>query len=108
MLSNNYFNLKQNELKIFKQLQFIFNEYLYNPRHEPIDIKDLLKHLKTLGNLIHIVIHGKKKTSSIKSSDNLASGIKTRKNSKKISSSSIFKRKPLIKRFKKPLFLSIK
>jgi serine/threonine protein kinase len=102
MLSNNYFNLNENELKIFKQLQYIFNEYLYTPRHEPIDIEKLLSDLKTLGNLIYTLSNNSKKYSS-KSS---ASSIQTRKNSK--SSSSIFKKKKLNKKFKKTFLLSLK
>lgn len=106
MLSNNYFNLKETQLKIFKQLQFMFNEYLYSPRHEPINMSELKSDLKVLGNLIHIEAYGKRKTSSIKQTD-VASGIKTRK--RKVSSKSgLFKRKPLIKRFKNPIFLSLK
>jgi serine/threonine protein kinase len=103
MLSNNYLKLKENEMKIFKQIQFIFNEYLYSPRHEPINMTDLYSDLKVLGNLIHIVIHGKRKTSAS------ASGIRTKKNRKvNMATSPVFKRKPLIKRFKNPFFLSLK
>lgn len=103
MLSNNYTKLKENEMKIFKQIQFIYNEYMYSPRHEPVNMDDLYKDLKILGNLIHIIIHGKRKTSSS------IGGNITKKNRKvNIFSSSIFKRKPLIKRFKKPFFLSLK
>ena len=47
-------NLTKQELKIFNQLQFIFVEYLYNPRHEPIDMKELYTDLKILGDLIMI------------------------------------------------------
>lgn len=103
MLSNNYFSLNEHELKIFKQLQFIFNEYLYTPRHEPINLDELLAEFKTFGNLIHIVAHGKRKTTS---EGSLASGI--RKNRTRKVKSSIFKRKKQIKRFKKPFFLSLK
>jgi hypothetical protein len=28
-------------MKIFKKLEYIFNEYMYNPRHEPIDMNNL-------------------------------------------------------------------
>jgi hypothetical protein len=104
MFSNNYFSLNENEMKIFKQIQHIFNEYLYTPRHVPIDINELLEDFKILGNLIHIVAHGKRKTTS---SDSLASGIKKR-NTKKYRKTSIFKKKPKQRRFKNPFFLSIK
>lgn len=68
MFSNNYASLNENELKIFKQLQFIYNEYLYTPRSTPIDMTELLDDLKILGNLIHIVKYGKRKTTSSSSS----------------------------------------
>jgi hypothetical protein len=137
MLSNNYLKLKENEMKIFKQIQFIFNEYLYSPRHEPINMTMLYSDFKDLGNLIYIKMNGKKKTTSLsesssvksssskssssKSSSNLsskmltakkldkASGInkKTRKNRGERTNVS-FDRKPQQKRFKNPVFLSIK
>jgi hypothetical protein len=136
LLGNSYSRLTKQELKIFNQLQFIFVEYLYNPRHEPIDMTMLYSDLKDLGNLIHIKLRGKKKTtslsepssaiksvsskksSSLKSSSSKslstkkdkASGInnnKTRKNRGERTSIS-FKRRPPPKRFKNPVFLSIK
>lgn len=106
MFANNYFTLNENELKIFKQLQYIFNEYLYTPRASPIDMNELYDDLKILGNLIHIVAYGKKPTSS--SDRSLTVGIKTRKHASKTSSSKIFKRRKFLKRFKNPYFLSLK
>ena len=58
VLSNSYSKLTKGEMKIFKQLQFIFVEYLYNPRHEPIDMDVLLNDLNDLGKLIHHKING--------------------------------------------------
>ena len=126
LLANNYSRLSPQELKIFNQIQFIFVEYLYNARHEPIDMTMLYSDLKDLGNLFHIKLMGKKKTTSLSqtlsskktssskksSSSNKsdrASGIniKTRKYRGERTSIS-FKRKPKQKRFKNPLFLSIK
>jgi hypothetical protein len=148
LLSNSYSRLSKQELKIFNQIQFIFVEYLYNPRHEPIDMTMLYSDLKDLGNLIHIKLRGKKKTTSLSESlsaksstkssstkssstkssstkssstkssstksssskkPDKASGInnKTRKNRGERSSVS-FKRKPPPRRFKNPVFLSIK
>ena len=107
LLFNNYFSLKENEMKIFKKLEHIFNEYMYNPRHESINMNSLFNDLKQLGDLIHTVAHGKKKTSSIKSLPGLASGIKNHKTKRNIRLS-IFKRKDLIKRFKNPFLLSLK
>jgi serine/threonine protein kinase len=122
LLSSNYSKLSKQELKIFNQIQFIFVEYLYNPRHEPIDMDMLYSDLKDLGNLIHIKLRGKKKTSSLFSTSSLksiskssskksdkASGIhtKTRKNIGERTNIS-FERRPQQKRFKNPIFLSIK
>lgn len=106
MLSNNRLKLKENELKILYQLEFIFNEYLYTPRHEPIDLNKLYNDFKKLGDFIYIAIHNKRKSSS--NNSQLAQGFKTRKNKRKYISSSIFKRKKLIRKFKNPFFLSIK
>jgi serine/threonine protein kinase len=115
LLANNYKTLTKGELKIFNQLQFIFVEYLYNPRHEPIDMNMLYSDLKDLGNLIHIKITGKKKTTStssksLSSRSGRASGLKkTRKhrvNEKKTSVQ--FVKGPKVKRFKNPIFLSLK
>jgi serine/threonine protein kinase len=103
MFSTNYFRLKENELKIFKQIQFIFNEYLYKPRHQPINTKDLLSDLKILGNLIHISAHGKREYRA----NSVAQGMRKNK-TRKIKSSSIFHRKKLQKKFRNPFFLSLK
>lgn len=109
MFSNNYFSLNEKQLKVFKQIQFIFNEYLYTPRHEPYNMNELFEDLKSLGNLIHIIAHGKRKTTSSQSlREDLGLGIKTRKVRRNKSRVSLFKRKPLIKRFKKPFLLSLK
>jgi hypothetical protein len=107
LLYNNYFSLKEGELKIFKKFEFIFNEYMYNPRHEPIDMESLLNDLKQLGKLIYIAAYGKKITTSIQETNVMATGIKRRKTRRK-NNSSIFKRKKLIKKFKNPFFLSLK
>ena len=104
-MSNNYFNLNSNELKIYKKLKFIFNNYLYSPRHEPINMNELFDDLNNLGNLIYIV---KQNTSSIKLSNEIARGIKTKKYRKRKTSNNLFKRIPLKKRFKNPFFLSLK
>jgi hypothetical protein len=78
--------------------------YLYTPTHKSYNTNALFNDLKKLGDLIHIIITGRKMTTV--SSSPLASGIKTRK--MRASKSSLFKRKPLIKRFKNPIFLSFK
>jgi serine/threonine protein kinase len=108
MFSKNHSTLNKNELKIFKQLRFIFKHYLYTPRTSPIKMDELYHHLNILGNLIHVLVHGKHETTATSSQRSLEGGNKTRKISKKSGSSSIFKRKKFVKRFKKPFFLSLK
>lgn len=105
MLGNNYKSLDAVEMRIFKQLQFIFTNYMYNPRHEPIDNNALLKSLKMLADLIYYKLKGKKKTvtSSKSSGLNIASGLKTRKRSQH--ETTIFTRKPKKLRFRRPLFV---
>ena len=103
LLSNNYFSLNKEKLELFNALCSIYKNYLYSPRYEPYNMRELFSDLKEVGNLLHIIIRGKKKTSS-----SVASGIKTRKRSKTTSKSPLFKRKPLVKRFKNPFFLSLK
>jgi serine/threonine protein kinase len=105
MLSNNRVKLNQNELKLLEKIEYLFNKYLYTPRHEPYDLTELFYDLKALSNAIHISIYGKKKTDPISSP--LANGIKKNK-TRKLLSSPIFKRKQLVKKFKKPFLLSLK
>jgi len=108
LLSNNYFSLNKDKLRLFNQLCSIYKKYLYSPRHESYNTEQLFSDFKKLGNLIYIIIYGKKKTSSIGERD-LARGNKTQKREKSKSSKSIlFKRKPLVKRFKNPIFLTYK
>jgi serine/threonine protein kinase len=108
IFSNNYSNLNEKELKVFKQIKFIFNEYLFTPRHEPINMDNLFSDLNLLGKLIHILAYNKKKTTIFHSSKVLARGIKTRKKFNNRSETKMFERKPLVKRFNKPFFLSLK
>jgi hypothetical protein len=103
ILSNNYESLTKLEMKIFNQLQFIFVEYLYNPRHEPIDMDTLYSDFQIFSDLLHIKLTGRRETS--------AKGLhkKTRKNNlanvKKTRIS--FRRGPQKRRFRKPYFLSV-
>lgn len=104
LLYNNYFSLNTEKMKLYNKISFLFKHYLYTPRNQPYDMNKLFIVLKDIGNLLHIIITGKKKTTV--SSSPLASGIRTRK--MRASKSSLFKRKPFIKRFKNPIFLSLK
>jgi serine/threonine protein kinase len=107
MLSNNYFSLNKEKLKLFSKITSLYKKYLYTPRHQPYNMNELLNHLKEIGNLIYIIIHGKKKTTT--NSSNLARGLKTRKQkSSRSNKSNIFRRKPFVKRFKHPIMLGLK
>jgi serine/threonine protein kinase len=119
ILYNNYDNLSKNELNIFNKIKLIFITYLFNPRHEPINMNILYLDLKNLGNLIYINLKSKKrnirlKTKSIRISnfDNETSvHKKTRKNiniAKYHRKGISFKRRPKRRKFKNPFFLSLK
>ena len=117
LLSNNYSTLTPNELQAFEYFQFIFDEYLYQPRHEPIDMKILYSDLKALGDTMNIVITGQKQVSATTSSKasstlpgDVASGIKTRKKRNIVRKKrlTIVKREDRPRRFKRPFFLSLK
>lgn len=115
LLYNNYDKLTVEELKIFNKIKFIFVTYLFNPRHTPIDMKILYSDLNDLGNLINNKLREKKlkkQTVSLK-----ASGVhkKTRKNTNtnaninKYSGKTFsFKRRPKRRKFRNPIFLSLK
>ena len=103
MLSTNREILNESEIKILEKIEDIFKEYLYTPRHKPYDITELFNDLNELGYYIHKSVNRKKKTLN----SPLASGIKKNK-TKKVKKSRIFKRKSLMKRFKKPFLLSLK
>jgi serine/threonine protein kinase len=107
ILYNNYFSLKEKEMQLFKKLEHIFNEYMYNPRHEPIVMDDLFNDLKELGNLIYINAYGKKKTSSLRDTFRKTRTHKTKSHQTK-SHQTLFNRKKLIKKFKNSFLLSLK
>ena len=119
LLFDNYEKLSKNEINIFNKLRFLFVTYLFNPRHETIDMNLLYSDLTDLGDLINISATGG--ISNKMSKNNMASGIhkKTRKNIRKnIRKNTIkniynrkafsFKRKPKRKNFRNPIFLSLK
>jgi serine/threonine protein kinase len=111
LLSNSYNTLTKLELKIFNQLQLIFVEYLYNPRHEPVDMNSLFSDFTILGELLRIKITKKSFSPNSYTKKRQAKGFKkTRKNNlaneKKTRVS--FRRGPRKRRFKNPYFLSLK
>ena len=106
ILHANESSLSEAEHDIFKQLKFIFIEYLYKPRHEPIEMRALLDDLKILGDTIAISATGRKRVSP---RSDTASGLKTRKRRLLRKSGAMsFKQRPKYRRFKNPVFLSLK
>lgn len=51
LLYNNYEILDEKQLEIFEFLKYIFINYLYKPRTEPINIKHLVDDLEQLGDM---------------------------------------------------------
>jgi len=100
LLSTTYSSLNKQKLELFNHLSYIYYTYLYAPRHKPIDINELMNDLSILGKLLSLIVHEEErfllKYSSSKKS-------KTRK-----LRTTVFKRKPTIKRFKNPVLLSSK
>jgi serine/threonine protein kinase len=99
ILSHNYSKLTKQEMDIFNKIKYLFVEYLYNPRHDPIPVNKLYLDLEDLTKLFE-------KRLNIKTE--VARGVnKTRKNGfTRVNIS--FKRRPAQKRFKKPFLLSFK
>lgn len=124
LFSKNYRVLNKNEMTIFNMLQYMFVEYLYSPRHEPVDMNELYTDLQDLGKLLratfsnkseqkreetldeHLEEHLEEKLEEKNNiSDNiLAKGIKTRNSTSNI----LFKRPTKKRKFKNPIFLSLK
>ncbi|MFY7731755.1 MAG: hypothetical protein ACOVRN_19695 [Flavobacterium sp.] len=109
MFSDNYFSLNANEMRIFNQIRHLYSEYVYNPRHTPIPLDALFRDLDMLGELLKKESRHKPKTRYVTTDAprDLASGFKTRKLHNH-SSSSIFKRRKMVKRFKRPFLLELK
>ena len=106
ILHTNNSSLSEAEHDIFKQLKFIFIEYLYKPRHEPIEMRALLDDLKILGDRIAMSATGRKRVSP---RSDTASGLKTRKRRLLRKNGAMsFKQRPKYRRFKNPVFLSPK
>jgi len=109
ILFNNYNKLTEQELEIFNKLKYIFDKYLYKPRHEPIILNELYSDLNDLEVLLYNNIkrknkrNKKNKFTKVKINTGYARG-KTRKNNSSVS----FKRKPKQRRFKNPFFMSLK
>lgn len=106
LLNTNYSTLNHNEVIVLNQTKMLFKT-LYEYSYEPIDINELLNELKALEKSLSDIISPKKESLS---KLQISGGFKTRKNKLNITNKvrKIFKRKPLIKNFKNPIFLSLK
>ena len=100
ILFDNYSRLTTQQMNILKKIKYIFVEYLYSPRYEPINLNSLYLDLDELSKLFYSNVNNNNK--------NNARGInKTKKNSL-IKSNISFKKKPKKKRFTNPFILSLK
>jgi hypothetical protein len=108
ILFNNYSRLTLQDIAIFDKLRFIFVEYLYNPRHQPINVNALYLELNNLEKLFLIKLNKKfkknnRKIKTVKTSNIeekvRSKGIKTRRNT-----TISFKRQYKKKIFKKPFY----
>jgi hypothetical protein len=113
IFSNNASSLTEKELNIFNKLKYIFLEYLYKPRHEAININMLYLDLQELTNLIKLkVVNKKNKYNTLTINNSKIGGLKTKKLRKTKNSITntlfTFKRRPKIRRFKNPIFLTFK
>jgi serine/threonine protein kinase len=120
ILFNNYDKLTEQELDFFRKLKHIFVEYLYNPRHEPIDMNALYSDLEDLNLVFSKILQMKKqkktktrtknisKKGDMDNKVNMARGRNITRRNRFSKSKISFKRKPKQKRFKKPFLLSLK
>jgi hypothetical protein len=104
LLYNNYFSLNSEKMNLYNKISNLFKDYLYKPRIKPYDMNEIFDILNDIGKLIHNINFENKKLTILSSP--LTSGIRTQK--MRTSKTALFDRKPLIKRFKNPLFLSLK
>ena len=68
ILYDNYDNLSEHDLELFKHLKQIFLDYLYNPRIEPISIPHLTEELKKINIYLKTSFHNNTSVRSIASS----------------------------------------
>ena len=108
ILFNNYSKLNTSEKELFNIIKELFVT-LYTTPAKKIDINEIINLLKSMDNLFERNI-----SSSRSKFQDVASGIKNVKKTRKrnsygsIKTNISFKRRPLQKRFKKPIFLSLK
>lgn len=100
LLSENYFSLTKEKMLLFNALCSLYKTYLFTPIHSPYNMSELFKDLKEISNLLRKIIN---KNDSNYVTEKISNSTKT-----KTRRMPLFKRKPLVKRFKNPLFLSLK
>ena len=108
ILFNNYSKLNKSEKELFNIIKELFVT-LYITRAKKLDINEIMKLLKKMDSLFENNI-----SNNNAAYKDVASGIKNIKKTRKrnkhssIKTNISFKRRPLQKRFKKPIFLSLK
>jgi hypothetical protein len=111
VLFNNYKNLNEKEKKLFNLIKDLFVT-LYTTSDEKLNINEINKTLKNMDRLFDnkYVISSTNSTRSLKTSSKSKTSSKTKKNTMYSSQRSkvSFKRKTLQKKFKNPVFLSLK
>lgn len=111
LLHNNYSLLTNEKMDLFNELCDLYKQYLYSPTIRPYNMSHLLDKLKKISNLIKNVIENKTSNSLYDLEDNVIKKKTTKTRTKKqlkSSNTSLFQRKKLVKRFKNPIFLSLK
>lgn len=103
LLSNNYFSLNKEKLKLFNALCNLYKTYLYSPRHTPYNMKELFGDLKEISILLNNITD-----ITMDKYYNTSKKTTSKTTSKRTHKLPLFRRKPLVKRFKKPIFLSFK
>jgi hypothetical protein len=97
IFNENYHELTSNQIKIFELLKELFIYYLYSPTIEPIEISDLVSHLRKLSELFRLeakhtnINQTKKYTLSKKSNSNKNKTSKIRFEKTKSKSNNKFK-----------------
>ena len=109
---NNYGKLTDTEIKLFNCLKGLYTNILYSASDRPINRKKLFSELKKIEELLLEIKNGSSKTAgtriNTRKNKTKSKGITKRKTNKITDRSQIFIRRPKIKRFKNPFYLSIK
>jgi hypothetical protein len=107
-LYNNYGKLTDKEIELFNCLKGLYTDILYSVSDRPIDIKNLFSELKKIEKLLVEIKNSSRKTAGASMTTRKNKQSVNGKTRKIIDRRNIFIRKPKIKRFKNPFYLSKK